>query len=39
MDGAPRQWCGGGCLMDTNMLENNNDENAVPIGEYAEEAY
>ena len=25
--------------MDTNMLENNNDENAVPIGEYAEEAY
>lgn len=25
--------------MDTGMLENNNDENAVPIGEYAEEAY
>ena len=25
--------------MDTSMLENNNEENAVPIGEYAEEAY
>jgi topoisomerase-4 subunit A len=25
--------------MDTGMLENNNEENAVPIGEYAEEAY
>lgn len=25
--------------MDTTMQENNNEENAVPIGEYAEEAY
>ena len=25
--------------MDTSMLESNNEENAVPIGEYAEEAY
>lgn len=25
--------------MDTSMQENNNEENAVPIGEYAEEAY
>lgn len=25
--------------MDTSMLESNNEENAVPIGDYAEEAY